>query len=651
MRRRSNPRRKAIHYALGIGACLCLFVIYAADVTRQPPGFYIDESSIAYNAHTICHAGTDEYGTAFPLYFRAFGDYKNPVYVYLLAGIFRITGPGIAAARQLSTSLGALAAVLLGVLAFRLSNRLTVGFFVGLSAALTPWLYESSRLALEASAYPLAVVLFLLALDRASNKQLWSTADVGLIAVSLALLTYTYSIGRLLAPSLGVGLLFFARRSNLRRVMQVWAAYAVTMVPLAIFSLRHPGALTDRFKLITYARPGTGGGRDVAAFLLHYIRDINPWRWLVTGESNIRDHIPGTPALLAVTVLLASSGLVIVLRSYRHQRWWQFQIYALAVSIVPAALTTTDFPQLRLIAFPIFLHLFLVPSAGWLLQTGMVARSLLYVFTAAMLLQGFYFQWLFHLRPPERWYVFDARFPAKIFAPALTAAGPGIIYLEDTPGHSGYIQALWYGTLQHVPASRFRRLGSGETPPVGAIVISTAEECPNGQLLARSINYIVYAVEPTNLRPFARPMVPAAMRAAMSISKWRADFVAAQTVPFEVVIRNIGTAEWPAVGGVDSNYSVRVRDRWLRADGSVVTDRDASARIPYDMKPGDTAAVTLNVTAPREPGDYVVVFDIVQEGVGAFSSFGSQALTFPAKVSAQPVRSDGASPSPSASAR
>src|ERR671932_893879 len=89
-----------------VGACALAFALYAADVPRNPPGFYIDESSIAYNALTVAESGRDEYGEAWPLYFRAFGDYKNPTYVYLLAAVFRVTGPGVAPARSLSAALG-----------------------------------------------------------------------------------------------------------------------------------------------------------------------------------------------------------------------------------------------------------------------------------------------------------------------------------------------------------------------------------------------------------------------------------------------------------------------------------------------------------------------------------------------------------------
>src|ERR1051325_9593461 len=104
-----------------VAAALCFL-----RITTNPPGFYIDESSIAYNAHTIARTGSDENGARWPLYFRAFGDYKNPVYIYLLAGLFRLTGPSILVARLLSASLVVLAAAALGVLGLRLTRSRSI---------------------------------------------------------------------------------------------------------------------------------------------------------------------------------------------------------------------------------------------------------------------------------------------------------------------------------------------------------------------------------------------------------------------------------------------------------------------------------------------------------------------------------------------
>ncbi|MBV9924551.1 MAG: hypothetical protein JOZ96_05865 [Acidobacteria bacterium] len=612
--------------------CVLAFALYAADVPANPPGFYIDESSIAYNALNVARTGRDEHGETWPLYFRAFGDYKNPTYVYLLAAVFRATGPSVAAARLLSAALGALAALLLGLLAWRLSGRVEAGTVVACSALLTPWLYECSRLVFEVAAYPLACVLFLLALRRASVRERWRASDVFALACTLSLLTYTYSVGRLLAPLLAVGLAFFVTRRNLGRVALTWAAYAVTLVPLLVYSLRRPGALSGRFALITYVTPESSYAGVARGFVLHYLADVNPWRWLVTGEQNIRDHLPDSPALLAATALLSAFGLYLVLRGHRREAWWRFQLYALAASVVPAALTVNDFPQLRLIAFPVFLHVLCAPAAARMLD-GRRSRVALYLVVLLLVGQGAHFQWRFHAHPPERWYVFDARFPSKILAPALAASKGEPVYLYDPPGRSGYIQALWNGALRGAGAARFVRLSKDERAPAGAVVVSTEEDCLNCRLLARSTNYILYSVEPTALGAHAAALRVEGLRAQLTSRELPGALKAGDRSSFEVIVRNVGGETWPAVADTSGLYAVSLRARWSRADGAPLDQEESAARIPFDMEPGDTAGLKLEVTAPAAPGEYVLELFVVQEGVAPSHAPGAEPLRATVKVS------------------
>src|SRR3954451_2726779 len=74
----------------------------------NPPGYHRDEAALSYNAYTIETSGKSEDGAVMPLFFRSYGDYKSPLYPYLLAGIFRITGPHAQVARAFSAVLGAL---------------------------------------------------------------------------------------------------------------------------------------------------------------------------------------------------------------------------------------------------------------------------------------------------------------------------------------------------------------------------------------------------------------------------------------------------------------------------------------------------------------------------------------------------------------
>ncbi len=639
--------RLSLTIAFLIITCFGAFV-YFVSVPTHPPGFYIDESSIAYNSHLISQTGSDEHGERWPLYFRAFGDYKNPTYIYLLAGLFKLTGPSIAVARNLSAGLGLAGGILLALLAWKITRTIGVVVFVALSAFLTPWLYESSRLVFEVALYPLLTALFLLTLWRASRKQAWQISDVFALTVTLALLTYSYSIGRLLAPLLAAGLALFLRRHGWRSVMKVWLAYAITLIPLLIFYRLHPGALSDRFTLLTYITPQNSTANVVVEFLRHYLANVNPWRWLVTGENNVRDHLGGFGSLLAVTVILAAAGAVIVWIRHRREPWWQFILYGLLVSVIPASLTRTDFPQLRLIAFPVFFHVLIIPALAWLMETsesnpavstaksddgnarqraGFTRRVCLLAAVSLILIQGFYFQWQFHKTAEERWYVFDARFPRKVLAVALET-GQRPIYLLDPDGNSGYIQAYWYAVLQGLDPSLFVRLPSNVRPPPGSLVISSEESCSNCSLIAKSINYTVYASLPSSLKARSEALPENAFRASIQAENAPAALTAGTTTAISVLVKNMSGATWPAVGEVGTDrLAVVLRNRWLRSDGTVVDADDGRSWFPYDLQPGDTAGVHLKVTAPETPGQYVLELDVVQEQIAWFGDKGSPRLT------------------------
>src|SRR5688572_12029448 len=201
------------------------FAWYFDEPLRTTPGFFIDESSIAYNAWSIAHAGVDEHGVRMPVYFAAFGEYKNSIYIYLLALVFKLAGPSILAARALSIALGFLAALVLPFFTRGTSARA----FTFLAAIATPWLFETSRLVFEVAAFPLALAVALLCVLALSRRD--SVPLLLACAASLALMTYTYTAGRLLGPLMMLGLALVV---PFRRVLIAWVAYAVLMIPAVL---------------------------------------------------------------------------------------------------------------------------------------------------------------------------------------------------------------------------------------------------------------------------------------------------------------------------------------------------------------------------------------------------------------------------------
>lgn len=499
-----------------------LFFLYTYGLSENPPGFYLDESAFAYNAYLIATTGASEFGVHWPLYFQnftgPFTNYANPVCIYLLAGLYLLLPPSIWLSRLLSATVGFEAAMLLGLLAFRISRFRTIGIIVGLTVLITPWLFEVSRLFFDSSFYPLALALFLVSLYSASDKDRWTWVDIAKVALTLGLLTYTYTIGRLLAPLLALGLILFVNnKARLVDVLKTWVVYGVTLVPLLVFNLRHPGVLTSRFLLISYVRTEPTVASTISRFITRYFQDLGMWGLLTTGDGNARHHVPGaTGSMLVAPFILALIGILIVAARHWRDPWWRFIIFGALASVIPGALTADPFHTGRMIAYPIFLLVLTIPALEWLLGEGtkgekpseiiaanqsrlellktrprvLLRPALLVVLLLATIGQAAYFQVIFWREGPNREYVLDATY--KHVYDMATAMPSRPIYLVDGQMGPGYIHALWYALLEGRDASEFIHLNPGVSPPPGAFVISSEQNCTNCQILFRSGQFFLY---------------------------------------------------------------------------------------------------------------------------------------------------------------
>ena len=621
----------AVLAAVALVAATLLFV----RITKNPPGFYIDESSIAYNAHTIAHSAVDETGVRWPLYFRAFGDYKNPVYVYLLAGLFCLTGPSMLVPRLLSAVLVFLAAIAFGGLGWRLTRSRIVALLTAIFALLTPWLFEVGRVTMEVALYPLACALFLLCLQRADAKNRWNAADVISIAATLALLTYAYSIGRLFAPLLAAGLGLFWSRERWRSLLATWLAYLAMISPIAVFSMNHPTALVERFSIITYLTPNIGVGEAIGEFAKHYLGNLNPWRLLVAGDPNPDQvvHVFGAPHFLAAVLVFTIAGIAVAVGRARREPWSRFLLYGLAISIVPASLTNEAFHMLRLIALPAFLLVFAIEGVGWFVErsNAVAWRAAFVALLALTAVEAGWFQWHYHrsARTARRVHLFDADYPRVIFRPAVASpANP--IYIADALWIPGYIQAYWHGTLEGIDLSRFKRLPPDEPIPLGGLVISTEENCPGCEILAAANPYtLAIAREAPRTRA---PLPPEAFRAELSILSAPRNFPAKERAPLRVRVKNLSPVVWLARERGGGPYQVSLGNHWLDRNGKTLINDDGRSALLRDLKPGESMELLLAVNSPAQPGDYVLEIDMLQEGVTWFGLVGSATVRVPVRV-------------------
>ena len=470
--RKARPRAETLAVVLGLALVVVLFLNVRAT---NPPGFNRDEASDAYNAYTLESTGRDEYGGRFPLTIRALDDWRSPLYVYLLAGVFRVTGPSIAVARTFSAVLGVAAILVVYLLASAISGRRWIGLVVTLLAGLSPWLFELSRLAFEVALLPLVLALLLLAVHRASSRT-WRLRHSLVIGLVLSTIVLTYTAGRVLAPLLAIGLVLCWYR-KWRQVAVVWAVFlATSVVPVGIWSLQHPGALDARYHATTWIVAGMSTWEIVHQFLWHYADNLNLWAWATRGDPDTVDHVSGAGSLFFVEVVLALAGIVIILLRRRSDPWWRFVLFALIISPIATSATIATLGARPTVLLALVLPLLAIPALETIAALpARKAQALFAVILFVLAVETVHWQRVYWHNGPERVQasVFDGFSPAIIKA-ALRENAKVYAFRED---HVAYPQLLLDGAIEGKSPSSTVVLDWGERPPAGAHVLLYAVPC------------------------------------------------------------------------------------------------------------------------------------------------------------------------------
>lgn len=130
--------------------------------------------------------------------------------------------------------------------------------------------------------------------------------------------------------------------------------------------------------------------------------------------------------------------------------------------------------------------------------------------------------------------------------------------------------------------------------------------------------------------PFAVPsseIEPSGYRVAWGEHWFPARITHGSAVRGRVTLVNAGTEIW--------HGSVRCAHYFVPAGEPLVEGRDAALRLLFKRPVAPRQTVTLErfvVRAPDRPGDYVLVFDLVNEMVAWFSDRGADRLVVPVRV-------------------
>lgn len=457
-RNRVPHARSAWIGALIVLAAVLAVAAHALRIADVPHGFFLDETSIGYNAWKIAQSGHDEHGVAWPLYFRAFGEYKNPVYIYFLAGIYKIFGLSETATRAASFAAWLIGSVLLLDLLRRLTRDRMILLYAVICIGFTPWLFALSRISFEViSLYPL-LVLHLWAVHRAYEGDAVRWAVVGGIALGVA--AYAYSTFRMLAPLQACALLLaYPDRKYWPRHAWLLAGFVVTMLPLAAYALAHAENLTLRFSYISFLHdPGLTAWGKVVAFVERYFEYFGPDFLAVHGDPIVRHHTGRGGELLLATIVLALLGLLYGLR--RSSSFTRLLVAGVLIAPLAAALTREHGHSLRAFSMVVFVILLSVMGAIWLRER--IGGAVLGLLVACAAVQGTLFTLDYFTRYAAE---SDVEFGSRGFESALRAAlarTQGKVVVDERP--LPHIHVLFYREILAIedgPAVRARTIVVG----------------------------------------------------------------------------------------------------------------------------------------------------------------------------------------------
>ena len=361
------PRLAPIHLAVLV-SLLAGLAVRLIDLDKNPPGFFCDEASIGYNAYSLLTTGKDQWGTPFPLFFRAFGEYKNPLDIYFTVPLIAAFGLTEFSVRLTSVIFSGLSMLALYGLGSAIGNR-ALGLTWLSVFAITPWSIHISRSNLEGLNilvfFTVLSLIFITRFMRAGR-----TRDLVLFSASSALATYAYFPARILIPlfvTVIAGYLVFSRGG--RTAACAGAIYLVLVLPL----LQHLSSETGlaRWQQVSmFNQPGVDPVRKlVESYLLHFSPDF----LFVQGDSGMPGQAVTRHSVAGIGELYRWQAVFLVVGAYAAIRAgpaaWLPVFTLLLLYPLPSSLTSDLAPQAtRSVAGIIPLTLLTGYGIGYLLE-------------------------------------------------------------------------------------------------------------------------------------------------------------------------------------------------------------------------------------------------------------------------------------------
>lgn len=389
-------------------AIICIaFFLRFFSIQSIPPGLYLDEAGIGINAYSILNTGKDEYGKNFPLYFKSFGEYKLPGYIYATSLSMAVFGKTEFAIRFFSAFGGSLSVVVFYFFLKRLlaldktipREYIHLPLLSSFLLAISSWHIHFSRGGFEAN---LALFFYLLACFLAllffEKKKLYI---IILSTLFFASSMYTYNAYRMLAPLTVITIFFFftiVLKNVSKNLLIALSIFLIFSSPILFTSFTKSGS--ERLvTTLSFNEYKTTNNLDKAiiypmVYIHNYFSFFSLDFIVNKADGNNRHQIPGMGLIYKWELPFLLLGILSLIRFKKSLMRKIILFWLIATPILPA-LTSPSPHSLRVLLFVIPFTILITLGILW--AWAYVKRYRPIALTAILLFAAYEITIYFHL--------------------------------------------------------------------------------------------------------------------------------------------------------------------------------------------------------------------------------------------------------------
>lgn len=334
-------------------------ILRVISIDKYPPSLNWDEVSHGFNAYSILKTGKDEWGNLLPTIFRAYGDFKLPLYIYLTVPFVFLFGLNPFSIRFVSVIAGSLTPFIVYLILTKLfSKKSTIPLIGAAIFALSPGTIFLSRIALEANLFMFLFCLSFYFLIK--QKYPLSTLFYGLCL-------FTYNSSRVLLPFYLVLLLYLIIKNKYKLFPNLYRFIPfIILVIIAAFQIFDQSGQA-RYQWVSILDQGSINKinelRQIyPRFIINkatyfvftasknYLSHFNPLFLFIKGGSHYQFSLPAFYIITPLFIPFLIIGIYFLFKNVKNINY-QILLFWLLISPVPSSITRDAPHVLRSIVF------------------------------------------------------------------------------------------------------------------------------------------------------------------------------------------------------------------------------------------------------------------------------------------------------------